>query len=332
MKRVLFIGYDFHLKTGSSEFIIDILEAQFSVTKVFIDLSSRDPYRVLDSFKGDYFDHLVCWQVMPPKFVLQRVLNFKRASLFPMYDGAPSHWKIEKWLRFKDFNIICFSKKLFLNLKKIGFSAFYIQYFPKPVQAVQLGNPEALFFWTRRNEMNLKRLESWLHAFNVSAVHIHNCPDPNNSSQEVELFGSFNYSFSEWFENKHRMIEKMEECALYLAPRLKEGIGMSFLEAMARGRCVFVHDESTMNEYVDHGRTGINIAMPVKNFSRDEIVTIQRKANEYICQGYKKWNKEKTKIFDWMRQMPKVNSIRMNFYLFLRCLKNPFKVIKNYLE
>lgn len=332
MKRLLFIGCDFHLKTGSSKFLTEILDAQFSVTKIFIDLDHNDPYRVLYDFEGEYFDHLVCWQIMPPKSILQTLFSFKKASLFPMYDAAPSHLKMEKWIRFKDFNIVCFSKKLFIKLKKIGLSAHYIQYFPKPAKTLLLGDPYSIFFWARRNEMNLKRLEAWLTALKVKSVHLHNCPDPKNSCHGVEWFSSCKYTFSKWFENKREMLEKMEESALYLAPRMKEGIGMSFLEAMASGRCIFINDESTMNEYVDHGLTGINIAMPVKNFSSDEIVNIQRKTYEFMCQGYEKWDIEKAKILDWMGQMPKVCFFRLRLYLFLRFLKNPIKVIKNYIE
>ena len=43
---------------------------------------------------------------------------------------------------------------------------------------------------------------------------------------------------------------------LVLAPRFKEGIGMSFLEAMAMGKVVIAHNDATMDEAIEHSRNG----------------------------------------------------------------------------
>ena len=45
-------------------------------------------------------------------------------------------------------------------------------------------------------------------------------------------------------------------CGLFAAPRRKEGIGLSFLDAMARGAFVLGYDSPTMNEYIRHAETG----------------------------------------------------------------------------
>ena len=44
---------------------------------------------------------------------------------------------------------------------------------------------------------------------------------------------------------------------VYFAPRLEEGIGQTFLEAIRWGRCVVAADNRTINEYIIHGVNGL---------------------------------------------------------------------------
>ena len=48
----------------------------------------------------------------------------------------------------------------------------------------------------------------------------------------------------------------LRRAGIYFAPRLYEGIGISFLEAMAMGKAVVAPDNPTMNEYVTHNVNG----------------------------------------------------------------------------
>jgi glycosyltransferase involved in cell wall biosynthesis len=49
----------------------------------------------------------------------------------------------------------------------------------------------------------------------------------------------------------------MNAAHLVFAPRALEGIGMAFLEPMARGQIVVAPDRPTMNEYLRHRTTGL---------------------------------------------------------------------------
>jgi glycosyltransferase involved in cell wall biosynthesis len=44
---------------------------------------------------------------------------------------------------------------------------------------------------------------------------------------------------------------------VFVAPRRFEGIGLSFLEAMARGQVVIAENNATMNEYIVHDVNGL---------------------------------------------------------------------------
>jgi len=76
---------------------------------------------------------------------------------------------------------------------------------------------------------------------------------------------------------------------------------------MAHGRCVIAPDKSTMNEYIVDGKNGflynwdenINLKIEKKLYSLHEM---QNNAYQTICDGHKKWEKDKNKILSWIEQ------------------------------
>ena len=94
---------------------------------------------------------------------------------------------------------------------------------------------------------------------------------------------------------------------------------MSFLEAMASGRCVIAPDYPTMNEYIKNGETGF-----LYNYKKPELLTIlnvreiQKNTAEYIKQGYEKWEKEKYKIFDYIEAETRSRVELLNKHIFIR--------------
>ena len=72
----------------------------------------------------------------------------------------------------------------------------------------------------------------------------------------------------------------MLKSTIYIASRPYEGIGMSFLEAMADGRCVVAHDNTTHNEYIEHGKNGFLFDM-----EEDIIITATSRKKNIIYVG-----------------------------------------------
>jgi glycosyltransferase involved in cell wall biosynthesis len=56
---------------------------------------------------------------------------------------------------------------------------------------------------------------------------------------------------------RDEFLEATASANLVVAPRNAEGVGLTFLEAMARGCCVFGYDAPTMNEYISDGNNGV---------------------------------------------------------------------------
>jgi len=329
MRKLLFIGNSFHKKTRSYDFVVDLLGTDFVIDFCFFDLFIENPYIELSKFSGVEYEVLVCWQVMPPLKELRRNVAFRHGVFFPMFDGCPSIKKPEKWYSFRGFQIISFSKMLDDNLKKIGLSSHYIQYFPEVLAFSDFGKEDSLFFWNRRKKINVNTVAILIRESSIKNVHIHKVLDPGNDFIKPDNPREFLYSFSSWYETRKEMLAEIESSAFYIAPREKEGIGMSFLEAMAMGRCVIAPDQVTMNEYIEHGRTGYlyDLKNP-KPLEIDDVREIQKNVLEFMKDGYEKWNVEKENIFKWCEAPLKKSNVKFLKALVIRFFRNPIKVIK----
>lgn len=326
--RLLFIGFAYHLKTGSADFLLELLGKRYEVTTHWVDLYLDNPYQKLCDIAGAY-DVLVCWQVRPPRAELDKYFTFLHAAFFPMFDGCPSVKKPEKWYPYRDFQIISFSSLLCRQLQSAGFSAHYIQYFPQPVAVQDWGAKDSAFLWARREEINCDLVQELLGASGLKRMHVHNSPDPGFRFIPPSDPDSLEYSYSTWFDEKSDLERKMIESAFYVAPRRKEGIGMSFLEAMAAGRCVIAPDHATMNEYIVHGSTGYlyDLTRP-KPLRIKDVREIQQQAHNFISEGFVRWERDKNKIFDWVSQPPVVSKKRIFLRMAIRFFRNPGKVLR----
>ncbi len=308
MKKILFIGHTYHQKTKSADFVIDLLQEKYDITRYYVD-----PYQDnQDTFCRDLapeYDYVICWQIMFPLSRLKKYTDYQKCIFFPMYDGICPYDNIS-WREYADAKIICFCKSVYNELNRRGFDCEYIQYFP-PLQTPEIsGDDKSLFFWQRRQEIDLRTVSRLFNSAELQKVHLHKALDPQQSFTDYPL--EQNLTVSTWFDKKDDMYALMMQSALYMAPRLEEGIGMSFLEAMSRGRCVIAPDNPTMNEYITDGRTGFlyNPADPQKICLKD-IRRIQQNVIDYMSAGYQQWNMQKHKIAQWIEQPVKHNTLNV---------------------
>ena len=314
MPSLLFIDHSYHEKTSSSIFIQQLLGTQYDVT-VF----SFDPYKddidIYRELKQKTFDVVILWQVLPPRQILNANLQFQNGVFFPMFDGAPRRTD-PIWQEYSEFRIINFSRTLHEELLALGLDSRYIQYFPEPVAETDEGDLHSAFLWQRLNAINVNTVSQLFEKTTLDHIHIHNAPDPTQQFVAPEPYLREKITFSEWFPTKMDMYRAMDAAAFYIAPRVYEGIGMSFLEAMARGRCVVAADHPTMNEYIEHGKTGFLFqpdAITSLEYTEEQIREIQRASRDYILNGYEHWRVEKTKIIDWIQEEKKTAKLNLLF-------------------
>ena len=65
-------------------------------------------------------------------------------------------------------------------------------------------------------------------------------------------------------------MEFLSSCNIFIVPRMFEGIGLTFLEAMASGMFVISSDTPIMNEYISHKNNGVFLPFKVyrRNYNR----------------------------------------------------------------
>lgn len=301
MQKLLFIGHDYHRKTKSADFMIDMLAEHYEVTKFYFDPYNQDINTAFNSLDGQEYDVVVTWQVTPDIKELQQMIKCQHFVFFPMFDQM-EHSKNEFWRTYDNVKIISFSKTLADRLKKLGVDCHYIQYFPEPIAYKKTRRKFGIFFWQRRNCISVNTVKNLFANLEIKRLHLHKAVDPNHVFTDVKD-NKIKITYSDWFNNKQELLDKIAEFPIYIAPRPSEGIGMSFLEAMAMGRCVVAPDKPTMNEYIEHGKTGIlykwgNIK-PLEPFDAQQI---GENAYRYIQKGFAKWQKDKMKIFDWLQE------------------------------
>lgn len=301
MKKLLYIGHAYHIKTGSTVFLTDILKKEYEISYVLFDPYTKS-YKGIEEAQRNRYDVLVLFQMTIKFNFLFEKFVFDQGIFFPMYDHMIAHkdvWKV--WKEYRTFKIICFSLTLHNQLKQKGYKSYYIQYFPKPIEDVKLGNLDSAFFWQRLEIININTVLKLLKEIKLNHIHIHKALDPEQNFIEPENLENIKISYSEWFKNISELYNIMQRSAIYVAPRLYEGIGMGFLEAMAMGRCVIAPDTPTMNEYIKDGINGIlynpNQINPIKI---DNIRQIQKNAKEYIEKGYNNWEKNQDNILKWI--------------------------------
>ena len=331
MKKALFIGHSYHLKTKSSIFLLEILQRDYDITEAYIDPMFPISYEKLKVDRGCHFDLLVIWQVMPHIEELQKLITWDFSVFFPMYD----HYKgmngfyDEVWKGYTNFTIICFSKALYKDAIRAGFDAKYIQYYPKPRPFSQWGDEKGIFFWQRISSLNIGTLVKAVQNLQINHLHFHKAIDPGHKILPITAYGKEVQTFmqniqtsdSVWFKDKSRLIDEICKYSLYMAPRYYEGIGMSFLDAMALGRCVIAPDTPTMNEYITNGVNGL--LFPWDEFlGIPEAITstqlpireLQANAIRSIQDGYTQWEERKYDILRWCKQkaQPNIEQLKLS--------------------
>ena len=236
MKKLLFIGHEFHKTTKSSYFMQELLAEKYEIESFYID-----PYKITDTdfaqISGKTFDILVLWQVMPSLMELEKYIKFKTCAFFPMYDHTKT-LNSPLWNEYKNCNIINFSKAFHKTCKEGGLSSYYIQYFPKPADILDEGDEKSIFFWQRSDKITTKTLEKVIDIKKIDKLYLHKNTDPKNKFIPPSKNLESKVVYSSWFDTKDEMQKYIQKSALYFAPRRYEGIGMSFLEAMAAGEAL----------------------------------------------------------------------------------------------
>jgi glycosyltransferase involved in cell wall biosynthesis len=102
------------------------------------------------------------------------------------------------------------------------------------------------------------------------------------------------------FDSQEKYLELLKNSNIYIAPRTIEGIGISFLEAMAIGMVVVAYNTGTMNEYITHNYNGYLFDSNDYHINFDNIETVLNNSKAMAQNGWIKWEKDKNIISNFI--------------------------------
>jgi glycosyltransferase involved in cell wall biosynthesis len=348
-QKLAFIDHSFHQKTRASSFVIDILKKEYEVEFFWDESWNKGAGVNLEKISKNGFNPIVLFQVFqfPEKKI--KYMGDRKVILFPMFDACPvstdHFW--ENYTRLPGVKFINFSETLHERFTKFGFESKCFRYFPPPEKSppnrIDAGELSG-FFWQRTDRLNWNHIRRLIKNANFKSFNIHAAIDPPGfkvvmpTEAEIERY---NIKITKWFAEKDDYLRAMRETNVFFAPRAAEGIGMSFLEAMAVGKCVAAPDNPTMNEYIDHGRTGLlyNPKRPGPlDFSGVEDISVN--VRRFVEEGREKWLQAREELLDFIREPSlkkpikkplKLRPTARRYFLYRRSLYNLKGLIKKIL-
>jgi hypothetical protein len=204
---------------------------------------------------------LAFFQLPPPPAVFED--PSARIVWIPMWDEArgyePAWWgRLPKNLR-----VVSFSREVSRRSKPVGLETLELKYFPPD------GFPEAdwagervLFHWNRSSLVGRDFLFRFCRALDVDRlVYFRTARDGVPAGLDFSIGDRIGKTriqalTADGLLSRRDYSNLAGRANIFLAPRTSEGVGLTFLEAMACGCAVFAFDAATMNEYITHGQNG----------------------------------------------------------------------------
>ena len=200
---------------------------------------------------------------LPPPQHLYHGANM-RVVWIPMWDQARGY-NLEWWQSLpKSLRVVAFSKEVSVRAKSAGLSTLDLRFFKLPDQFTPANwkTGRVLFYWNRTGLVDKNFLSRLCQSLDIEHLIFRRQVDPR-------IPAHFDYSLPPWlgktcvqeirsntFLPKREYMDIINRANVFIAPRASEGVGLTFIEALARGCAVFAFDAPTMNEYITHKRNG----------------------------------------------------------------------------
>lgn len=260
MQKILVFCAPWHIGKSASakDIFIDPLKPHLDIEVRAWDDQKELPSPNLDSDVTS----VVFWQVEPPQNWLQALPG--HIVWVPMWDavgGFPLAW----WQKFpKDLRVVAFSKNIASRTEAVGLPTLNCQYFadPSACSETRWEGERVAFYWNRRGLVGVEFLHKFCAAAKVDRLLYRDDVDPFDGADACrcklpERLGQTVIELIPWMESRADYNEQLNRAQIFIAPRDCEGVGIAFLEVMARGCAVVAYDAPTMNEYVESGKNGV---------------------------------------------------------------------------
>ena len=302
---LLYVGHGYHKVTESTKFFLELLSERYRV-EILWDESWRDASRKIRARQVNAFnpDVVLFFQTLPVRAEISRI-RCRNKIFVPMYDSVVhSMRRMRRRVRGQCLRTINFCGETQRFFSRLGCVSLQVQYWPLPrISRPRTVDGVRIFFWIRRNEIGWPTLKTILGNFRPDHILLRCAADPGQHLllPTAEETREFNISIVEGWLEKDRYRELFEACNVYVAPRLFEGIGLSFLEAMTHGLAVVAPDLPTMNEYIRHGENGY-LYDPEKIVPIDfgDLARVRESALADVVSGSQDWIRQRAKLLEFI--------------------------------
>lgn len=306
--RLAFVDHSYHRKTRTSDFLVEALETAFRVDRFWDEAWGGAPSFQLRTLNDREFAAIILFQIAHYHSAREvRQLRCRNVISVPMYDDVGEQ-DDGFWIQQSRYRHLTFSRTIHERLVRLGIPSLRLQYFPDPKEFDPVADFSALrgFFWQRTPALSWPTIRTLIGETRFHTFHLHLAPDPPHFEvplpEKMDL-GRHDVSVSNWFEDRRDFLAVLRQANVYFAPRLAEGIGMSFLEAMAAGQCVVAPDGPTMNEYITPGKTGLlyNPQRPLAmDFGRAREIGAAARFEASL--GHQRWRYQLAALVDYVRE------------------------------
>ena len=297
-----YVGHSYHAVTGSTAFFKDILTQHTELDEYLDDGwrggKSVDPREIA---AGGY-ERIFVFQIADIAVALANLMP-ERVVFVPMWDGCSS-LKQEFWAGLGQIRVLSFSWALHRRLREWNLDSFHTQYFPDPDKFLKVSDFSGLrgYLWQRRKEIGWREVRKLSGDHRWGKFWLHIGMDPTYGECEppsISEMQRFNIEITHFSPTPDAARANLCAANVFFASRMEEGVGMSFLEALARGQCVLAPDAPTMSEYITNGVNGI--LYDPNRFSEQSLScaeTMGSNARSYIEAGHEDW------CFDKSERLP----------------------------
>ena len=297
--RILLVDHACHKTTKSFDFFAALLRRCFEVETFYYDQA----YRVrIPADKIAWADAIVYLEFLPSRFRIAE--PGKRCVFVPMYDNEwGSRWQ---WKRIADSGmaVVSFCGRVTEHARTCGVKNLLdVRYALPPSPAP--GNSRVAVLW-ERGQIGIDQLRKLFAPGDLDKLILVRRPAPGQVFPPVPEDFRKDYRV-ELHEGGYLPDEEyrtlLSEPGVYVAPRFKEGIGMSFLEALAAGKFVVAHKDATMDEAVEDGLNGRLVDM--RNPARIDLPPTDPATRLAKAETrYARWKKDEERILAFFENLP----------------------------
>lgn len=214
--------------------------------------------------KSDPKDVFVFCQKLPPRAIFM-TKPWARVIWIPMWNNVmlttPEWWADLP----KNYAVISYSQHITRRAETAGLKVLEVKYVPdaRDGTVASFENGNILFYWNRVGMVGPLALAQICRELNISKLLFKEKLDPGINPakaygvDQILLNIDIDIELVPFFDDPKDAERFIETANVVIAPRPSEGVGLAFLEAMARGCAVLCVEAPTMTDYIADGENGI---------------------------------------------------------------------------